>query len=40
MNSKMNEYNKTTLYEYGLPEMDAQGAADEIMDELHNRIAE
>jgi len=40
MNSIMNEFVKTTLIEYGLSESDAQGAADEIMDELHNRIAE
>jgi hypothetical protein len=34
----MNEFIKETLIKYGLSEIDAQGAADEIMDELHNRI--
>lgn len=36
----MNEFIKTTLIEYGLSEIEAQVAADEIMDELHNRITE
>jgi hypothetical protein len=40
MTSIMNEFIKQTLIEYGLSETDAQAAADEIMDELHNRIAE